>query len=109
MYCRHSQPYQPRSQNYNQAGQGNTPGRPYQNREANSAQDSGSSGSEEFRTPRKSEFRTEKQTEQMFRDLKVIFPDKNQEEVIRKVLYNHGRERNLERLANYCMSVLTEQ
>ncbi|KAL5022041.1 hypothetical protein ScPMuIL_001196 [Solemya velum] len=56
--------------------------------------------------PKKQRFRTQKSTENLFLDLQRIFSDPNQEQTVRIVLDNHPEERDIERLTNYCMSVL---
>lgn len=50
--------------------------------------------------------RTRQETEELFKKLTAIFPDPSQEETLRNVLANHENERDIERLSNYCMSVL---
>ena len=50
--------------------------------------------------------RHQKVTEQLFEELKTVFPEKDQEEKIREVLQNHKTETDLNRLTNYCMSAL---
>lgn len=50
--------------------------------------------------------RTRHETEELLKQLTAIFPDPNQEETLRNVLANHENERDIERLSNYCMSVL---
>ena len=47
-----------------------------------------------------------KVTEQLFEQLQIVFPEKDQEEKIREVLRNHNTETDLNRLTNYCMSAL---
>jgi hypothetical protein len=50
--------------------------------------------------------RTDEETEELFKELRIMFPDDDQEEKIRSVLANHDRERDLTKLTNYLMSVL---
>ncbi|XP_045191756.2 NEDD4-binding protein 1-like [Mercenaria mercenaria] len=50
--------------------------------------------------------RTDEETEDLFKELRTIFPDDDQEEKVRNVLANHDRERDLTKLTNYLMSVL---
>ncbi|XP_067650737.1 NEDD4-binding protein 1-like [Haliotis asinina] len=45
-------------------------------------------------------------TEDLFLNLKSVFPEKSQEHYIRKVLDNHCSETDLNRLTNYCMEVI---
>ncbi|XP_046560326.1 probable ribonuclease ZC3H12C [Haliotis rubra] len=45
-------------------------------------------------------------TEDLFLHLKSVFPEKSQEDHIRKVLDNHRSETDLNRLTNYCMEVI---
>ncbi|XP_071092517.1 NEDD4-binding protein 1-like isoform X1 [Haliotis cracherodii] len=45
-------------------------------------------------------------TEDLFLHLKSVFPEKSQEDSIRKVLDNHSSETDLNRLTNYCMEVI---
>lgn len=50
--------------------------------------------------------RTEEETEDLFKELRTIFPEADQEDTLRNVLANHEQERDLMKLTNYVMSVL---
>ena len=55
---------------------------------------------------RQSEPRTDAESENLYQELKVIFPEDFQEDTIRNVLSNHPCDTDLTKLTNYCMSVL---
>lgn len=55
---------------------------------------------------RPSEPRSDADSESLYQELKVIFPEDYQEDTLRKVLSNHPWETDLTKLTNYCMSVL---
>ena len=55
---------------------------------------------------RPSEPRADADSESLYQELKVIFPEDYQEDTLRKVLSNHPCETDLTKLTNYCMSVL---
>lgn len=50
--------------------------------------------------------RTDEETEVLFKELRTIFPDDDQEDKVRNILANHEEERDLTKLTNYLMSVL---
>ena len=50
--------------------------------------------------------RTDGETEGLFKELRIMFPDDDQEDKIRSILTNHDRERDLARLTNYLLNVL---
>ncbi|KAL4234979.1 hypothetical protein ACF0H5_006620 [Mactra antiquata] len=50
--------------------------------------------------------RTEQESDEIFQELKKLFPDDDQEEKIKKVLSNHLYEHDLEKLTNDCMNIL---
>lgn len=50
--------------------------------------------------------RSEEETESLYKELKVLFPEPDQDEKIRLILNNHELETDLTKLTNYCMSIL---
>ena len=50
--------------------------------------------------------RSDADSEGLYQELKVIFPEHYQEDTLRNVLANHPCETDLTKLTNYCMSVL---
>ena len=52
------------------------------------------------------ELRTDNDSQELYKELRVIFPEEYQEDTLRNVLSNHPCETDLTKLTNYCMSVL---
>lgn len=50
--------------------------------------------------------RRDDETQLLFKELREIFPEAEQEEIVRNVLSNHDGERDKVKLTNYCLSVL---
>ena len=52
------------------------------------------------------ELRSDNDSQELYKELRVIFPEDYQEDTLRNVLSNHPCETDLTKLTNYCMSVL---
>lgn len=63
-------------------------------------------GQGHFKGQIQAKHRSDSESEDLYGELKRIFPDEDQEETVKKILSNHPCETDLTRLTNYCMSVL---